>query len=216
MKTLARKLVRRDVHQQVGTVQRVGPDGVVVRTDTGEVVAKRATSCLVEPVVGDDVLVASDGAAASFVLAVLERAPGAASTLSVEGDLTVRAAAGKLTFAAQNGVDLVSASTVSIVASALDVNAADATFAMRTVDFLSDGLRARVGKIKLAAESLDAVLERFTQRVKRSYRTVDEIDQVRAERIDHVAKKELSLHAENVLVTAEQLAKVDGEQIHIG
>ena len=50
--------------------------------------------------------------------------------------------------------------------------------------------------------------------MKRSYRAVEETDQLRAGQIDYVAKETLSLHGENALLTAEELVKVDGEQIH--
>jgi Protein of unknown function (DUF3540) len=51
----------------------------------------------------------------------------------------------------------------------------------------------------------------------RSYRTVTEMDQLRAERIDHVAAEQaMNLRGKDTLMTAERLVKVDGEQIHMG
>jgi hypothetical protein len=77
-------------------------------------------------------------------------------------------------------------------------------------------VRAQIDKLKLFAEHVDSVAERVAARVRRSYRTVEECDQVRAERIDYVAKGTMTLHAENALLTAEELVKLDGEQIHVG
>ncbi len=45
---------------------------------------------------------------------------------------------------------------------------------------------------------------------------MEELDQVKAEHIDYAASASMSLHAQNALVTAEELVKVDGEQIHVG
>ncbi len=53
-------------------------------------------------------------------------------------------------------------------------------------------------------------------RIGRAYRTVEETDHLRAESIDHRAEKTLKMHAENSLLTSEQLVKVDGSQVHIG
>ena len=61
-----------------------------------------------------------------------------------------------------------------------------------------------------------ALLDRVSSRVKRSYRMVEECDHVRAEQIDYAAKKRLSLHGETALLTAQHLAKVEGDQIHLG
>ena len=60
------------------------------------------------------------------------------------------------------------------------------------------------------------MLERLSQRVKRSYRTVDELDQLHARQLDYKVDKTMSLRAANALLTAEQLVKVDGGQIHLG
>jgi transglutaminase/protease-like cytokinesis protein 3 len=60
------------------------------------------------------------------------------------------------------------------------------------------------------------VLERWSQKVKRAYRKVEQIDELRAQNIDYSADQTMSLHSENALVTAEGLVKVDGEQIHLG
>jgi len=57
---------------------------------------------------------------------------------------------------------------------------------------------------------------RFSQRVKNAYRRVEGMDQLRAQHIDHAADKTMSLRGENTLMTAKQLVKVDGEQIHMG
>ena len=47
-------------------------------------------------------------------------------------------------------------------------------------------------------------------------RTVEGLDQVKAEQIDYAAQKTASMRGENTLVTAEELVKVDGAQIHVG
>ena len=69
---------------------------------------------------------------------------------------------------------------------------------------------------------LDLAIERLlelhgsTIDVGRVRRTVEELDHVRAEQIDYAAKKTMSLHGDNAIVTANELVKVDGEQIHVG
>jgi hypothetical protein len=39
---------------------------------------------------------------------------------------------------------------------------------------------------------------------------------VRARQIDYVAEKNVSVRGHNTLLTAEQLVKLDGEQVHLG
>ena len=62
------------------------------------------------------------------------------------------------------------------------------------------------------ARQLGAVIGGAYERPK----IVEELDHVRAEQIDYAVEKRLSLHGENALITAQHLAKVEGDQIHLG
>ncbi len=206
-----------DVSETTASVVAIEHGGrVVVRTATGDLAADRAVSCLVAPEVGDLVIVANAGAAGAFVTAVLRRDTGAPPTLAVDGDLVVKLASGRFRVAAQDGVDLVSAGDVSVVGRRLDVNAAEGHIVVQRLAFLGDAVRAEVDRIKVLAQSLDSVFDRWSQRVKRAYRTVEETDQLKADRIDYTAAKTMSLHAEHALLTAEELVKMDADQIHLG
>jgi hypothetical protein len=216
MRNLAKKLDRDAVLQEVGTITRVDGRAFTVRTSSGDVEARRATSCLVEPDAGDRVLLSgcSEG---WYVLAILARDEGeAGAAIALDGDLTVRLRSGRFVVAAQEGVEIVSGGDVSVASGRIDVNAAEGNVTLGRLTFLGTLVRAEIDKIKLFAGHLDSVVDRVAARVKRSYRFVEESDQVRAERIDYVAKKTASVHGENMLLTAEELVKIDGEQIHVG
>ncbi|WP_437872626.1 DUF3540 domain-containing protein [Sorangium sp. So ce363] len=217
MRSLARKQEPRAlVTQEFGTVVRADGAALVVETDAGELRAKRAKGCLLEPEAGDLVLVAVATDGRCYVLSVLEREDGAPGSIVADGDLNIKLPAGRLGVAAQDGIGLVSAKEVAVVSAGLSVNAVDGNVALQRLSFVGTLLRAEIGKAKVLAGSLDSVLERLSQRVKRSYRTVEESEQLRAERVDYVAKKTMSLRGENTLVTAQELVKIDGEQIHLG
>jgi hypothetical protein len=62
----------------------------------------------------------------------------------------------------------------------------------------------------------DSLFERVSQRVKRSFRTVEDIDQLKAKKIDYAAESTLALRAEHAVVHGEELIKVDGKQIQLG
>ncbi len=216
MNNLATKIDPSRVCQEVGTVLRVEGASVVVETSAGKYKGERAVSCLVAPEPGDRVLVAALEDGAVYVLAILEREAGCTTAISVDGDLTLQLPNGHFTVAAQEGINLVTGKDVAIVTGGLDVSAVHGSFVIERLSFLGTLFQAQIEKAKLVASTLDSTLERMSQRVKRSYRFVEEIDQVRADRIDYTAKKSMSLHARNAMVTAEELVKVDGEQIHVG
>jgi Protein of unknown function (DUF3540) len=216
MDNLARKLDLREAVQEVGSVARVDGGALWVKGEGFEYKARRASSCLLAPEPGDLVLVASLPSGACFVVAILERTGATPPTLTAEGDLTVRLPQGKFVVAAQDGIELVASKAVQIVAGAFQVNAVDGSLVFERLSVLSTFVRAEVERVKTFAGTIDSVVDRVTERVKRVYRTVEEFEQVRAERIDYQAEKTLNLRAENALLTAEQLVKIDGEQIHLG
>jgi hypothetical protein len=218
MRHLAKKQQqhRREVFQEIGAVIRRAGTAFVVETDGGEMEAKRAASCLLEPAPGDMVIVAVTAADQAYVLAVLEREEGAPGRISLEGDLDIDLRHGRFRVAAEEGVGLTSAKDVSVVSSSVNVRAITGEVALQSFSFLSAVVRAEVEKAKLLAGSLDSVLDRLSQRVKRAYRVVEESDHLRAKRVDYAAKETMSLHGGNTLVTAEELVKLDGEQIHVG
>jgi hypothetical protein len=218
MHNLARKQQHDpEVSQTLGSVVGVEEGLLVVETETRRVLARRATSCLLEPAPGDVVLVAAvDFDHHAYVLAVLEREAGAPGNIVADGDLAIKLPGGALDVVAADGVHVVSEKEVSVVSGAVQVNAVDGSVALERLSFLGKFLRAEIGKAKVFGETLDSLLDRVSQRVKRSYRIVEECDHVRAEQLDYAAKKRLSLHGENTLITAQHLAKVEGDQIHLG
>jgi hypothetical protein len=215
MNQLARQLST-DVTQEQGLLLRREGDAFLVRTSSGDVRAKRATSCLVEPHAEDLVLIAAVPRGVCYVLAVLEREAGEPTRLVTEGDLEVSARNGRLSLGAERGVSLVSKTAVELVAARFSLKALEGSVVLEELALTGRKLTAQVDRIKAFATSLDSVMERVSQRVKRSYRTVEEADHVRAERIDYVAKRTMNLHGENAVVTAEHVVKVDGEQILVG
>ncbi|CAN96956.1 hypothetical protein sce6787 [Sorangium cellulosum So ce56] len=216
MQSAARaRQTQREAHAEHGAVLRVDGPAYIVETESGEVRAKRATSCLLEPAAGDLVLLTAVNGA-HYILAVLEREEGAPSHLVSEGDLQIRLRRGSLGIAAPDGVHLAAGKDLSMAASTFRVQAKEGHVALELFTFLSKMARGEVDRAKLIGRSLDSALERLSQRVKRSYRIVEEADHVRAERIDYAAKGNLAIHSENAKITACHVVKIDADQIQVG
>jgi hypothetical protein len=66
------------------------------------------------------------------------------------------------------------------------------------------------------ASTLDSFFERLSLHARSSLRTVEELDQVKARHIDYAASGDAHLRGENALVSAHDLVKVNGEQVHVG
>lgn len=216
MNNLAMKRNHEEVFQTTGTVLSVEGSSSRVETDRGDVAARRAHSCLAEPAPGDMVLLAFVPGGSVYVLAVLEREAGAKTRIAVDGDLSIHVGDGRLSVAAQDGIAIASPKDVSVASGEVHVRAVEGTASLERASFFGALVQAEMERAKVIAGTLDGFIDRVAQRVKRSYRFIEEFEQIRAERLDYRAKKLMHFHSENAVVTAEELVKVDGEQIHLG
>jgi hypothetical protein len=211
----AKKIVRREAYLESGKVERIG-EMIEVSLGTGTCEARRAKSCLVAPEVGDSVLCALEPDGEAFVVAVLAGREGAPTKLAVDGDLALRALGGRVSLCSPAGVDIVSGGAVSMTSAELHVRAKKGTMAIEELGFFGRLVQAEVAKVSLVAQEVDSVLTRLTQRAKRVFRFVEEIDQTRAGTVDMRAQNLIAIRGENAVISARVLAKVDGEQIHLG
>lgn len=215
MTNLARKIRHCEPTFESATVVARGGRALRVRSTSGELDARRAKSCLVQPDLGDEVLIAeTDGQ--YWVLAVLQGEEGAASCLVAEGDVEVQSLRGKVRIGAGHGIVLSAGEEVSIASGTFALHAVDASAVFERMTLIGSTLRADLGAVKAVAGALDSVVERVTQRAKRVYRFVEELEQLRAGVIDYVAAKNASVRGENTVMTATECVKIDGEQVHIG
>jgi urease gamma subunit len=213
MSNIAIKMDPSRAAYSVGWVTDVRGTDFEVRVDDVTMQARRATSCLIEPLVRDRVLLVITGEGATFILAILER-EGAETRLSVEGDLEI-APAGKFRVVA-SGVSVASSEEVALVAPSVTVSAVDGRFAVERLAVAGRHLLEEFVSIKTVSSILETVSDRLTQKVKRAYRTVTDLDQLKAQRIDWSSETTMHLHAENAVVTSDDLVKVDGKHIHMG
>ncbi|HSN97489.1 MAG TPA: DUF3540 domain-containing protein [Candidatus Nanopelagicales bacterium] len=217
MQNLAKKIEpASEATQRSGYVVRVEGPVCVVRRDDAEHRARRAVSCLVDPALGDRVLFAvlEDGSA--FVLAVLEREEESPATISLDRDVSFRVPRGRFDVVAGEGVGLTSTGEVSVMSAGFEVRAAEGRVALDRLTLVARQLLAETTAVKVVAGAIDSVVDRVTQKVKRAYRIVEEMDHLKAKRADWSAEKSLHLHAENAMVSATGVVKLDGEHIHLG
>lgn len=199
MANVALKLTQSAPSYEVATVVAMRGPEITVRTGEGELRAQRAVSCLVAPDPGDEVALVSPGDGRVFVIAVLVGADERPVDIATDGDLRISA----------DG-------TMSLVSKTLNLRAIEGRVVLSKLTVLTSSLLARADSVRVAAKAFDSVCERISQTAKLWHRKVEELDHLRAARVDYRTDHEMSLRSENFLVGARKLAKLDAEQIHIG
>lgn len=216
MENLATRRGSLPVFQEFGSIKKVQADGCLVETPSGLVQARQAVGCLIRPLPGDKVLVCADRDGAAYVLAVLERPQDEGLEICFDRPAAIRVSQGRLSLVSQEGIDLGANQDIHLAASTLEVHAARGEIAVDRAAFLGTFLEVQAARVRLLAGVLESVAERLTQKVKRSYRLIEESEHVKAGSLDYFARKWMSFKGRYAMLTAREDVKVDGERIHIG
>lgn len=199
-----------------GQVLGSGPEGYAVKTALGMYGTRRAASCLLEPELGDTVLVSGESAACVYIIAVLERAGDGPARIAFAGDTTLTVSGGSMSLSADNGVNLSAGGRLAMSSADLLLNCGIATTTIGRLTAIGKEMSASIGNIRLIGNALESFVERLTQFARQSTRTVEGLDQVRSGTVDYRADQNMSLRGTNVLTNAKELVKVEAQQIHLG
>jgi len=178
--------------------------------------ARVAASCLLAPALGDQVWVVGDSVDECFVSAVLVRDEATPAELRIRGDCAWHVTEGKLSLSADQGVHLAGGTTVRVSATELEVHALKAKLFTAEMSLIGRALTATIGSIAVVGDRVEVVFQSMVQRLSRSMRQVEGTDQVRCGELDYRAQENASLRGKNTLLTASELVKIDGGQIHLG
>ncbi|MDX7985942.1 DUF3540 domain-containing protein [Xenorhabdus sp. 12] len=160
---------------------------------------RRAVSCLLTPEMGDTVLLTKINDQL-WILAILERAePQSSAEICIPGDLSI---------SAQGNLNLNS--------DGLNITADNGNCHINEMQYSGESLSVWLSVSRLVGNQLESVWQNITQLSNRLFRHTTQTEQVHAGQLDMQAESYARLHAQNTVVTAKAIAKIDAEQIHIG
>lgn len=178
--------------------------------------ARRAASCLLAPAVGDQVLISGPDAGRVYLIAVVEQADPAHTRLELPGDVVVGTPEGGLALESGGEIALRGRTAVRVETDQLELRARESRCVADRIRYVAAELQATVGTTRLVGKAYEAVLDRLTLMSRLSFRTTEEIEQVRAGTLDYQAEQAARVHANYTMVTGAELVKVDAKQIHMG
>lgn len=167
--------------------------------------ALKADGCLLEPDKGDLVLIVEGGGSEAFILNVLVK-DGVESTIDLPGQAKISG----------DSISLAARSFVSLEAPGVDLAGVTGTASFVDMRLRAESCRLQARKASLVVRFFDSVMDRITQRVKNSFRTVEDTDTTTAGRIRTKVRQRFSLKAKHASVLTEEEVCVDGKQIRIG
>lgn len=182
---------------------------------SGQITARRAASCLLEPAAGDNVLAARVADGNWYVLAVLVRGD-AAPVVLLPADSVLRSSEGSLTLIAQTELGLAGGEQVSITTTTLDVQAEQAQGSFSVLRATAGLIEATATRVRNVADMFETIAECIRQRAGSVYREVKDLDHLKAGQIYYKAETVLNMRGKHSVLSAEGEVKIDGTRVHLG
>jgi len=212
--TVAEKNRPLTMPMNTGVVKAVENRGYLVEVGGCLRMAEKAVGCLVEPCVRDKVLVFAD-TEDIFILSVLRRESAAPVELPFEHGVSIQARGGAFTVDSPD-MRLSSDGDMVMAGRKVAVEAEEGEAAIGRMLFTGVSLVTCLNTVRQVARHVETSAERVIQRVKRSYRTVEEFEESRIGRLRLLIRKSFFLASKDSHIVAKDVVKVNGGKILLG
>lgn len=201
--------------QQIAKI--VGRAGNSWHVDLGgqRTTAARARSCLLEPALGDRVLVLVSGAEC-WVLAILDRSGESDCRLSFPGNVAIDLSQGGLSVHSTKALVFSSADSVRVSAPLYSLSANVAEHVVQGVSWIGRKLVSTYESIRTVSRSTESVTQTRREHSRDSIRSVEQVDRVTSGLIDYRAEGNFAIRGQNIVAKGRELAKIDAKQIQLG
>ena len=218
MKSLAKQNEPAHPVMEYGWITHDEPGYYGVETPLGTIKAVRAVTCLVAPRPGDRVLISFDDGDCGFILAILQRdtQAGDSTDLVFDGQVNLHAQNGGLSLTTDQNLVLGAREELSCASKQLKVHAHDGRAAMDKLSFAGRILETQFERIKSVAQSVEHVFSELTQRLTNAFRFVEEHDELQAGSTRTLVEDTMTTHSKNAVHMAEEIIKLNAEQVHLG
>ena len=204
--------------QRLARVRAITDGEIFVDEDGRSRLVQQATSCLLEPQVGDLVLiVGSDDDPGGWILAVLERPQAGEAVLAAPAGagLTLKAS-GRVRVEGSAGIDIVTPAALELRADETRLQSRSLRLFLDECAAIVRSAFASLTKLTHVGEAVELLVSRFTQHSEHSTRVITGVDHTQAEEIDLRAGNNVHVRSERTVVNGREVVKLDGGQIHLG
>ncbi|MEG9883601.1 MAG: DUF3540 domain-containing protein [Hyphomicrobiales bacterium] len=189
-------------------IEPAGDDGfMALRTDFGDVAARCAASCLLQPVEGDRVLL-SAGHGGNYVLAVLTRERKGPAVLRFGGDVTIHARGGTMGLECEN--------SLAFQAEQLDIAAPKAIISVDDADIVAREVSLKTSRFEAVIGRVEQICDTLIQRLGRYFRYTAGHEEKQALSSTQLIDDTLAMTSKNTVMQSRETTRIDGENINMG
>jgi hypothetical protein len=197
------------------SVKGVSKQSLMIEMGIGIVNARKAFSCLVAPMVGDNVLVSQTGTD-YFVLAVLEREATQDMALNFPANVKMTAADGQIDMIAGSDVNLLSTAKTNLLSAEINMTSGDVNVNAGKLTAHTTDVESHSQSMKLYTQMFSSVARQVTQKTDILVRWVEQVETLNIGNLIQNVRKNYTSHSDQAVITASKDMRIDGERIHMG
>lgn len=202
------------IHWMSGLVTGEQGTGFLISCEGTTSYAVVAFSCLVRPLLGDQVVIART-VAGDHITQILQRKQ-TGMQLMVTGDLSLESSQGQIHLNAAKGIQVSTAETLSLASTVLNQSSRSSTFQSENTRVHSKDLSVLADKTHFVATVASVVVDDLYARAQQVVRWVDKLERATIGTLIQEVKSHMNVRSKNMVITAEEDVRIDGERIHMG
>ena len=197
-----------------GKVEGCQGQGLLISLGAKSVFASIAPSCLVKPDVGDKVVIACADSC-YYITTVLEKITGT-TQIAIQGDLSIQSSTGKIELTAPKGIALATNDALILSAKTCDQISENHQLLTHKLNVAGKEIVVTSDQAQLSASIASMVVDDFYQRARQIVKWVETMESSTIGTLIQQVKSHMNIRSKNMVLTAEDDVKIDGERIHMG
>jgi hypothetical protein len=186
-----------------------------VESENATLCVERAASCLLDPMVGDLVLLSRDELGDAFVLAVLRRKENAPAGLTFEQDLRIHSRHGAVSLSAGTNLGLAAGREMRVLAERVELRSESNLVETGVMTLNASRFSGRIKQLKLVADRVEQIARRLTERLVETWRFVAGHEEVQTQSSRRLTAETHVEHAKNIVQTAEESINCNANRINL-
>lgn len=178
------------------------------------IVAKKAFSCLIEPMVDDTAMLNYDECQQAYIIAILHRNNDAEATMKVPSNTTITCS-NQLTIQSNEKTALVSKS-IHEISDNLIMDGKTTTMNFDQGLIKGKKLHGHIQALTFVADLISASARQAMNKFVSYVRKTEQMDQIQAGQMGRKVDGLYNLNSKHTILVSSKETKIDGEHIHMG
>jgi hypothetical protein len=175
-----------------------------------------ATSCLIQPEVGDTVLVCDSGSEMnSYILLTLSKLQSDCATIRLPGGSQMQCTQDAVKISSPT-LSMQAGKSLSLHAPEVELKSLIAKLSIKHFHGILESANLNMLRLDFVAKVVQSFAERFIQKSNESYRSIKGIDQTQAGHVNLTIDGKYNMHSKHTNIDSEGMVRINGEKINLG